>query len=67
MIPVIINDSLVRLNEKELSKLAKLRVETQKVEADLVRFEEYNEYCEYLVENKGTSLTGLPEFHSVPL
>lgn len=67
MIPVIINDSFVRLNEKELGKLAKLRAETKKVGADLDRFEEYNEYCDYLVENKGTSLIGLPEFHSVPL
>ena len=67
MVSVIINDSLVRLNEKEVNKLAKLQAETRKVGADLVQFEEYNEYCDYLVENKGTSLIGLPEFHSVPL
>lgn len=67
MIPVIINNSLVRLNEKEQRKLTMLQAETQKMGADLDRFEEYNEYCDYLVENKGTSLIGLPEFHSVPL
>ena len=67
MIPVIINDNLVRLNEKEQRKLTMLQAETQKMGADLVQFEEYNEYCDYLIENKGTSLIGLPEFHSVPL